>query len=90
MKIPKTFVLGGTTWVVEQVETLPGCMGLCNNQEAKISILKSLNKDVKEQTFFHELIHAIMFSMGKPGESHNEEFVDGFGTFLHQFQLTNK
>lgn len=90
MRIPKTFVLGGTTWVVEQVETLPGCMGLCNNQEAKISILKSLPKNVKEQTFCHELGHAILFSMGKPGDQHDEVFVDGYGTFLHQYLITNK
>lgn len=85
MNIPKSFQLGGTTWKVEIAETLPGCMGLCNNQEAKITILKGLSKDVKEQTFCHELVHAIMFSMGKPSEAHDEVFVDGFGTFLHQY-----
>lgn len=39
-----------------------------------------------QQTFYHELVHAIMFAMGKT--AHDEEFTDAFGSFLHQFEKT--
>lgn len=42
-----------------------------------------MNEQLAQQTFFHELVHAILFTMGKP--VHDEEFVDTFGAFLHQY-----
>ena len=39
-----------------------------------------------QQTFCHELVHAILFTMGKT--THEEEFVDAFGSLLHQFERT--
>lgn len=85
MKIPTSFKLGGMTWAVEQLDFIPGAMGACSNQDAKIVLLKSLPQQVKEQTFCHELIHAILFSMGRPADQHDEVFVDAFGTMLHQY-----
>lgn len=85
MLIPKKFKLGGTTWTVKELDHIPGALGAANSQEAMIILLKSLPKEVKEQTFLHELNHAIMFSMGIPQPEHDEKFVDGFATFLHQY-----
>lgn len=85
MQIPKQFTLGGMKWSVEQLDVIPGAMGACSNQEAKIVLLASLPKQVKEQTYCHELVHAILFSMGRPADQHDEVFVDAFGTFLHQY-----
>jgi len=42
-----------------------------------------MGKGITEQTFFHELVHAIMFSMGHT--NHDEIFVDAFGALLHQY-----
>lgn len=42
----------------------------------------------KEQTFYHELVHAVLFTMGKA--NHDEEFVDAFGSYLHQFMKTKE
>lgn len=75
---------------MEQVSTLPGCMGCCDNSKAVISLLKSLPAHVKEQTFYHELVHAILFSMGKPQDQHDEQFTDAFATFLQQYLKTKK
>lgn len=85
MKIPQEFVLGGTTWSVEITDQLLGALGAAYPQEAKVRLLKSLPRQIKEQTFCHELVHCILYSMGKPSDQHDEIFVDGFATFLHQY-----
>ena len=84
MKIPKNFRLGGTSWKVEEALLLTA-MGLSTNTRALIQLDKDLSKEVKEQTFCHELVHAVLYSMGKPSDQHDEVFVDGFATFLHQY-----
>jgi hypothetical protein len=45
-----------------------------------------MNKNFTEQTFSHELVHAIMFAMGHT--QHDEVFVDAFGALLHQYERT--
>lgn len=45
-----------------------------------------MNEQMTQQTFFHELVHAIMFTMGKL--NHDEEFTDAFGSLLHQYERT--
>lgn len=45
-----------------------------------------MNDQMTQQTFFHELVHAILFAMGKT--AHDEEFTDIFGAFLHQYDKT--
>jgi len=45
-----------------------------------------MNEQMTQQTFCHELVHAIMFTMGKV--NHDEEFIDAFGSLLHQFYRT--
>ena len=69
---------------------LPNCFGATYLQESKVALLKALKKDVKEQTFCHELVHSILFAMGKPVSDHDELFVDAFATFLHQYLKTAK
>lgn len=82
MKIPKQFQLGGVTWVVKEEQTIEA-MGFCQLDKGLIRLSEEIKGDVLEQTFCHELVHAIMFSMGL--RDHDEKFVDGFGTFLHQY-----
>lgn len=82
MKIPKQFQLGGVNWTVQTGELIEA-MGFCQIDKALIKLNEEIKGDVLEQTFCHELVHAIMFSMGL--RDHDEKFVDGFGTFLHQY-----
>lgn len=89
MKIPKSFILGAISWTVSKPDTLPGALGVTTYDHAKIEVLKGLSTQIQEQTFCHELVHAILYSMGK-AMPHDEEFVDGFATFLHQFLKTAK
>lgn len=85
MKIPSVFTLGAIKWVTSEVDlsVISGNLGTCASHKAHIYLEKSLDIGVKQQTFCHELIHAIMFSMGLT--THDEVFVDGFATFLHQY-----
>jgi len=82
MKIPKQFQLGGVTWAVKDEQTIEA-MGFCQLDKGLIRLSEEIKGDMLEQTFCHELVHAIMFSMGL--RDHDEKFVDGFGTFLHQY-----
>ena len=87
MKIPKTFLLGGSKWTVEEVSKLDNC-GLTLRDECSILIRKELPIQVREQTFCHELIHAIKYAMGD--QDHNEKEVEAMGHLLHQFFKTVK
>jgi len=90
MKIPKEFTLGAITWKVEQKDNLLGAYGATYLGKGIVELLKDLPKPIKEQTMCHELVHAILFAMGKPQAEHDETFVDGFATFLHQYFNTAK
>ena len=83
MKIPLKFTLGGIDWKVTEENVLPTALGATSQQLAHVALLADLPKQVKEQTYCHELVHAILYSMGKP--EHYEVFVDAFATFLHQY-----
>jgi hypothetical protein len=80
--IPKQFTLAGCVWEVVEVAGMED-LGCTNPQAFTISLRKELPKQTKEQTFCHELVHAIKFTMGKT--DHDEQEVDAFGYLLHQF-----
>ncbi len=85
MRIPKQFQLGAITWEVVQKDNLLGAYGATYSGKGVVEILSDLPKQIKEQTFCHELVHCILFAMGKPSTEHDEVFVDGFAVFLHQY-----
>ena len=92
MNIPTEFYLGGIKWTVKRVKRLKGAYGDCNTTTATIRIRDDGQTDplLIEQTFCHELTHAIQIAMGKPGDEHDEKFTDAFATFLHQYLNTAK
>ena len=90
MRIPKQFQLGAITWEVVQKDNLLGAYGATYSGKGVVELLKELPKQIKEQTFCHELVHSILFAMGKPQTEHDETFVDGFATMLHQYLNTAK
>lgn len=49
-----------------------------------------LKKSVKEKTFFHELIHHILNSMGKEKLSYDEDFVEAFAVRLWEYEKTKQ
>lgn len=91
MKIPSRFTLGGVRWSVVEVPLVannPITMGNTSLMESTVSLMEGLKDDVKGQTFCHELVHAILFSMGKM--EHDEQFVDGFASYLYQYLKQQK
>ena len=83
--LPTSFTLAGFEWTVVLRADLSE-YGRCDPTTQVIYIREGMNKQLTEQTFFHELVHAIMFSMGQT--NHDEVFTDAFGTFLHQYDKT--
>lgn len=90
MIIPSEFELGGFKWKVVRRKRLKGRYGDCDMKKLQIQILDTLDQDLKEQTFCHELVHAIQIAMGKNTDDHEEVFTDAFAMFLHQYMKTAK
>jgi hypothetical protein len=82
--------MGGFTWRVQRRKRLKGRYGDCNMATRTIQILDTLDQDLKEQTFLHELLHCVKFSMGIEQHNHNEVEIDAMAVFLHQYMKTMK
>lgn len=85
--IPATFDLAGTTWVV-RLETPPDptTLGQTVRDQATIYVNPAYPLAIQQSTFFHELVHAILYTTGK--DAHDEEKVDLLGALFHQFVKT--
>jgi hypothetical protein len=81
-----TFELAGCKWEVHLTDEMPTMMGYCDMERNQIKIRAGMMEQASSATFYHELVHAILFTMGKT--QHDEEFVDGFANLLYQFQRT--
>ncbi len=88
-KIPTRYQVGGTEVEVRRVERCE------NNSIGKtylcagfIEIAETFNKDLKQSesskvnTFYHELVHTILGTMGEFELNDNEKFVNTFASFL--------
>lgn len=51
---------------------------------------KILKKSLKEKTFFHELVHQILYSMGQEQLMYDEDFVDLFAERLYEYENTKR
>lgn len=87
--IPKSFTVGGQDIVVKQVEMCDD--GDCGNimlSEGIIHIGEKMTRSIKQSetsklnTFYHELTHAILKTMGEYELNSNERFVCTFSSFL--------
>ncbi len=58
---------------------------LCHRYNNKV-----LKKSIKENTFFHELVHHILDSIGEDKLKYDERFVDLFATRLHEYEKTKQ
>lgn len=90
MSIPTSFELGGMRWKVVKRKRLKGLYGDCNVEKQEIRIKDGMPEDLTEQTFFHELTHAIQIAMDYNTDDHDEVFTDAFAVLLHQFFKTVK
>lgn len=89
VKIPSTFKVGGTRIDVRLVDRCDdNVFGSCFLGAGYIEIADLVNKndkqsaDSKVNTFYHELTHSILDTMGESELSGNEKFVSCFSSFL--------
>lgn len=98
LEIPKTFTLGGSEYSVEFVHDTP----LRENPVAQINLPtgkvyistvykgNKCSSDYMEASFYHELIHGILDTLGKHELSDDEGLVEGMANLLHQYNKTKK
>jgi len=77
----RTFYLAGCKWTVILNKDITE-MGTCNPMTYEIVLKDGMSQQAIEATFFHELVHAIKFTMGET--NHDEREVEAFGNLLHQ------
>lgn len=88
-KIPSKYQVGGQEMEVRLVERCENNkLGLCCVARGRVEIADIFNKDTpccesgKVNTFYHELTHSILDTMGEDELSANERFVSAFSSFL--------
>lgn len=88
-KIPSKYRVGGQEVEVRRPERCEdNAMGMCYLYAGRIEIAQKVNKDEtqaessKVNTFYHELVHSILDTMGEKELSANEKFVNCFSSFL--------
>lgn len=93
MKIPKSFALHGHTYSVTIVPAshwkIEDAVAVYISTERRIEILKR-RKELMEQAFMHELMHAVFDAMGEDKLFRNERVVDLTASLLHQAFTTSQ
>jgi hypothetical protein len=91
MNLPRKIKVGTKWYSVEVVEAMAekGFMGRVYYPDQKIKIGKSSNTTGRQfkpeqvhDTFWHEVVHAILADMGEDRLNGNERFVTGFANRL--------
>ena len=70
---------------------IENCMGEADFTQRLITLAsvcngKKISKAERERTFFHELVHMILDSMGRDRLKYDEKFVDDFALLLHEYE----
>lgn len=92
MNIPESIKVGGINYKVEFVEHIPNeetgiQIGECDYFQATIKILDSLCVEKQEQTFIHELTHAIAYEAGI--DEQDEDLINRFALVAYQVVKDN-
>ena len=81
--LPKRFKLAGADWKVVKTDHIFD-LGRTDSDTQTIYISTKQTPQAQELTFSHELVHAILFTMGE--RDHDERFVEGFAQLLYQYE----
>ncbi|MET8824195.1 MULTISPECIES: ImmA/IrrE family metallo-endopeptidase [Bacillati] len=92
MKIPSEIKVAGINYQVSIADHLPSedagyKWGECNYQDAEIRIWNELSDQKKDQTFVHELTHAIFHEAGI--DDQDEDQINRVGMVLYQVLRDN-
>lgn len=90
--IPTSFKLVNRTYKVKKLgkELAEKKYGDCDKEKALIRVYPGSTKENTEHTFYHELVHALLWATTKPKLSDNEDFVDSLAAMIHQYEQTKK
>lgn len=94
MLIPDKIKIGGITYQIKQEHMDKNDEGLCRFGETDyLNAVITLNTDYPrerlEQTFFHELMHAVFFESSNSEQAEDERLVDSVGLLLYQVYKDN-
>lgn len=92
-KLPTEFeLMGQTIKVVKEPKLLDmaNCCGQSHYGENTIYIDPSLNTDLLALTFYHELVHFILHSLGHQELNNNEGFIDSVANCFYQSMKSAK
>jgi hypothetical protein len=91
--LPSEIQIGAATIAVLRPEQIQSdgvdCNGLYDDDKLTIQIVSSLCEDRAEQTFVHELLHAVGTFVGIEGKITEEEFCRRVSPALHAAMKTN-
>ena len=89
--IPEHISIGGTRYDVRFVDRcIDNNLGKSNTAESIIEIAdfwdngRIQSTESKKLTFYHEVVHCILGTMGENELNHNEKFVCAFSSFLNE------
>ena len=94
MKIPKQFTIFNRTYTVEWMDSDTHLVGAAHGATSlelgRVIVNNEENRECTEHTYCHELVHALLWAIGQPELSRNEEFVDLLGAAIHHYHQTKK
>lgn len=91
---PNSFELARVKYSVAEVDYLSGeNLGIANGNSCTIQLAlhtqrSPVPKDKRINTFYHELVHQMLFAIDFDDLTKDEKFVTGMGNMLHEFDLT--
>lgn len=92
-KLPTQVDIGGQTVLIKTVANMSKCgaHGLARYDDGEIWIDADLKPlDLKAISYYHELIHMILNSIGRSQLRDDEGFVDSFANHLWQAEKTKR
>lgn len=94
MKIPNRIKVGGITYqiLIEPIERSESgnlLLGQTNNIDNTIRINSKSAPERQQQTFFHELMHAVAFESSNTELYDDERTIDSVGLMLYQVFMDN-
>lgn len=72
------------------IDNDPSLYGDCDGAECTIRLKESMGPQLMQHTFYHELVHAICFTLGWGKMNEDEDKVDALASLLFQFLQSKK
>lgn len=69
---------------------LSNCMGQTRQTESEVLVDASLTGDQMWHTYYHEIVHVILGSLGRQDLNQDEAFVDAVAGLFYQIQKTSQ